>query len=81
MLEIFRRIWIGWNVLLRGIVTAQSRFLMAVTWIVGVAPVALAFKVLGRRLIDRAPADPNAATYRAERSGKPMEMDEAARMF
>lgn len=81
MLLFFRRMWVGWNGLVRGIVTAQSRVLMSVTWLVGLAPVALYLKLTGKRLIDRAPADPAAVTYRSARDGKPMDMGRAARMF
>ncbi|MFN7143411.1 MAG: hypothetical protein ACK4YP_06530 [Myxococcota bacterium] len=81
MLLFFRRMWVGWNALVRGIVTAQSRVLMSVTWLVGLAPVALYLKLTGKRLIDRAPADPTAATYRNERDGTSMDMGRAARMF
>ncbi len=81
MLELFRRMWVGWNVVVRGIVTAQSRLLMAVTWIVGLAPVALVMKAMGRRMLDRSPADPNAPSYRTTRDPKPLDMDRAARMF
>lgn len=81
MLELFRRMWVGWNVAVRGIVTAQSRILMAFTWVVGLAPVAVYLKVTGKRMLDRAPADLNASTYRTERTNGPLEMDRASRMF
>ena len=81
MLEHFRRLWLGWNVAVRGIVTAQSHFLMAITWVAGLAPVAIALKIGGRRMIDRAPADPSAPSYRSPREGRPMDMDRASRMF
>lgn len=73
--------WLGWNVAVRGIVTLQSHVLMSITWLVGLAPVALFFKLTGRRMLDRAPADPAAPTYRAERDARPMDMGRASRMF
>lgn len=81
MLELLRRLWIGWNAALRGFLTAQSRLLMTVTWIVGVAPVALVLKAMGKRQLDRAAADPNAATYGLRRADGPMDMKRASRMF
>lgn len=81
MLELLRRLWIGWNAALRGFLTAQSRLLMSITWIVGVAPVALWLRLTGRRLLDRAPADPKAATYGLRRDPRPLDMERASRMF
>jgi hypothetical protein len=81
MLERFRRMWIGWNVIVRGIVGAQSAVLMVVTWTFGLAPVAIFMRVRGTRLLDRAPADPNAATYGVAREPKPLSMERASRMF
>ena len=81
MLEPFRRMWVGWNAVVRGIVTVQSRALMTVTWVFGLAPVALFLKISGRALIDRAPADANASTHRTVREAGPMDMARAARMF
>jgi hypothetical protein len=81
MLELFRRMWTGWNAVVRGIVTAQSRLLMTVTWVVGLAPVAVYLKLTGKRMLDRSPPDAGAATYRTVREAKPLDMDRAARMF
>lgn len=81
MLELLRRLWIGWNAALRGFLTAQSRFLMAVTWIAGVAPVSIVLRLVGRRFLDRAPADRNASSYRVTRTTAPLDMKRASRMF
>ncbi|MDP2314575.1 MAG: hypothetical protein Q8P41_16855 [Pseudomonadota bacterium] len=81
MLELFRRLWIGWNVAVRGIVGAQSAVLMFVTWVVGLAPVALVMRARGKRMLDRAPADKDAATHRVTRDPTPLDMERASRMF
>jgi len=81
MLERFRRMWIGWNVIVRGIVGAQSAVLMFATWTFGLAPVAMVLRARGTRLIDRAAADPNATTHRVVREPAPLSMDRASRMF
>ncbi len=81
MLERFKRMWLGWQGVAKGIMWAQNALLMSVAYFVGLGPVALGHKLLGKQLIDRAPADLNAATYGLPRSGKPMTMDEAARQF
>lgn len=81
MLELFRRMWLGWNVAVRRIVGAQSAVLMAVTWAVGLAPVAVFMRLSGRRMLDRAPADPAATTHRVARDAAPLDMDRASRMF
>lgn len=81
MLERFKRMWLGWQGVAKGIMWAQNALLMSVAYFVGVGPVALGYKLLGKSFIDRAPADPAALTYGLPRSGKPMTMDEAARQF
>ncbi|MDP2310333.1 MAG: hypothetical protein Q8P18_30230 [Pseudomonadota bacterium] len=81
MLEVFRRMWIGWNVAVRRIMGAQSAVLMGFTWLVGLAPVAVALRLGGRRLLDRAPADPTAASHRLARDPSPIDMEKASRMF
>ncbi len=81
MLERFKRMWLGWQGVAKAIMWAQNALLMSVAYFVGVGPVAIAYKLVGKRFIDRAPADPNATTYGVVRDGKPMTMDEAARQF
>ena len=81
MLEVFRRMWLGWNVLVRKIVSGQTWILMTITWVVGMAPVAIAFKIARKPMIDRAAADPNAKTYGVARDAAPLDMKRASRMF
>lgn len=81
MLEAFRRLWIGWNVAVRGIVGAQSAVLMGFTWVVGLAPVAMVLRLRGKRLLDRAATDTTAASHRVTRDPAPIDMDKASRMF
>ena len=81
VLEVFRRMWLGWNVLVRKIVSGQTWFLMTITWFVGLAPVAIGLKLMRKTMIDRAPADPNAPTYGLTRTRGPLDMKGASRMF
>ncbi|MES2639898.1 MAG: hypothetical protein V4850_10465 [Myxococcota bacterium] len=81
MLEVFRRLWIGWNVAVRRIVGAQSAVLMGFTWLVGLAPVAIVLRLQGKRLLDRAATDPAAVSHRVVRDPAPMDMAKASRMF
>lgn len=81
MLELFRRMWLAWNRGVRGVFVVQNAVLMTVAWLVGLAPVALALRLIGRRLLDRAPADPGATTYWTPRRPAPMTMDEATRRY
>lgn len=81
MLEIFKRLWVGWNGMARHILLAQNALLMGFTYVVALGPVALWFRLSGKQLVDRGPADPKAETYWQPRSGKPMTMDEATRQF
>lgn len=81
MLEVFRRMWIGWNVAVRRIVGAQSILLMGFTWLVGLAPVALYLRLRGKRLLDRGVTDTTAASHGLARDPTPIDMDKASRMF
>lgn len=81
MLELFRRMWVAWNRGVRGIFVVQNTVLMTIAWLVGLAPIAVALKLMRRPMLDRAPADPRAQTHWRPRRGKPMRMEEAARRF
>ena len=81
MLELFKRLWIGWNDrVVRNILRAQNAVLMTVVFVLALAPVAILLRLAGRRMLDRGPA-PNSATFWQARSGKPMTMKEAARQY
>jgi hypothetical protein len=81
MLEGFRRIWMGWQGFARGILGVQNALLMGIAYFVGLGPVAIGFRLLGRRMLDNGPADPRASTYWIPRDGKPLTMEDASRPF
>jgi len=81
MLELFKRMWAGWNVGVRKLVAGQNALIMSVAYVVGLGPVALALRVGGRTMLDRAPADPSAPTYWLPRRSRASTMEEANRMF
>ena len=81
MLELFRRMWMGWQAFARGLIRNQNVVLMGIAYFVGLGPVALVSRIFGRVFLDRAPADPKAITYWTPRRPTPMTMDEAARPF
>jgi hypothetical protein len=82
MLEVFKRLWIGWNdQVVRNILRAQNFVLMSIVFIFGLAPVALALKAMRRPMLDRGSAPPGTQSYWVERDGKPMTMEQAARQF
>lgn len=81
MLRTMKVIWRRWKGLAHHLIEYQNRFLMAVVYVVAVAPVAIAFKLAGRKMLDRGPADPDAETYWIARTEPPLDMERAARMF
>lgn len=81
VLESFKRMWVAWGGFARGLLIAQNWVLMSFAYVFAIGPVALAMRLGGRRMIDRAPPEPGASSYWRPRSGKPMSMDEASRMF
>jgi hypothetical protein len=81
MLEAFKRMWIGWNVVVRGILVVQNGVLMGTAYLLGIGPVALVLKLFRRDLLDRGPAARGAASYWRRRDGKPIDMRGATRQF
>jgi hypothetical protein len=81
MLELFKRMWVGWNAGVRRVMGVQSAVLMGVAYFVGMGPVAIALRLTGRDLLDRGPAAKDARTYWKPRDGRPIDMDKAARQF
>ncbi len=81
MLELFKRMWIGWNAGVRRVMGLQSTVLMGVAYVLAVGPVSLVLRVTGRDLLDRGPARRPAASYWLKRDGKAIEMKQAARQF
>lgn len=81
MLEIFKRLWIGWNGVARGILVAQNWGAMTFAWIVGIAPVALAMRVLGVDILDRRALPEKPASHWHARTDGPLDMKRAQRMF
>ena len=76
-----KALWRTWKGLAHRIIAFQNWVLMAWVYVFAVAPVALAMKLLGRRLVRRPAIDPTAETYFEERSGGPLTMQRASRMF
>ncbi len=81
MLELFKRMWLRWQGVAGGILRAQNALLMTVAYFVGLGPVALVQRCAGHQNLDRAPAQPDAATYWIARSGHRQTMNEASRQF
>lgn len=81
VLETFKRMWLWWQGVAQGILWAQNAAVMTIAYFVGLGPVALGFRLSGRKLLDRAPPPSGAASFWVPRSGQPQTMDEAARQF
>jgi hypothetical protein len=54
---------------------------MTLAWVLAIAPAALAFRILGRDLLDRGPPAPGRTDHWHPRSDGPMDMKRASRMF
>jgi|GEM_PF-3420922 len=63
MLGLMKTIWAAWKAFTHGLVKVQSQVLMALVYFLALGPVSLFIKLSPRRRLDRAPADPEAATY------------------
>ena len=81
MLELFKRMWARQNALVRGLMKAQTAILMGVAYVVGVGPVALGFRIVGRSAIARPAPDRGASTYWISVRDRPQGMDAATRRW
>ncbi len=81
MLELLRRAWIAWGAFTRGLLRAQNAVAMTLAWVIAIAPAALAFRALGRDLLDRGPPRPDRTDHWHARNDGPMDMKRAGRMF
>ena len=81
MLELFKRLWAGWNVIVHGLMRGQSRLIMTVAYLFGIGPVALVFRVTRRTLLDRGPARPGATSHWTPRVEGEASMKDASRPF
>lgn len=81
MLSLFKRLWLGWNRGIRGLMRLQSKVIMTVAYFVGIGPVAIVFRVLGKTLLDRGPAVPGARTFWLARTDGEATMKDASRPF
>ena len=81
MLRTMKVIWGKWKGFAHRLIDWQNRILMALVYILAVAPVGLVFKLMGRRLLDRAEPEEGAASYWQERSEPALDMERARRMF
>lgn len=81
MLQLFKQMWLGWNRAVKGIFWLQNTVVMTVTFVVGVAPVAIGLKLIGKKMMDKGPPPPDAKSYWVERDPEPISMDKASRQF
>ena len=51
MIPLFKAMWRAQHAFLHGLIQTQNRILMAVTYLIAIAPVALVFKLMGKRLL------------------------------
>jgi hypothetical protein len=79
MIPLFKAMWRAQHAFLHGLIQTQNRILMAVTYLIAIAPVALVFKLMGKRLLPEVPRD--AESYWIPRDDGPLDMDRAQRMF
>lgn len=81
MLELFKRLWIGWNRGVRGLMRLQTRALMTAAYLLAIGPAALTFRLLRRSLLDRGPAPRGATTFWLARPNAEATMRDATRPF
>ena len=80
MLKLMKRVWRAWKRLAHRLISAQNFVLMALVYWLALAPVAIALKLVRKRVVDEAPPTPE-GTFWQERKSGPMDMERAGRMF
>jgi hypothetical protein len=81
MLEIFKQLWVGWNRGIRAVMRAQSKAIMTVAYFLAIGPIAVLFRLTGRTLLDRGPAQADARSFWVPRNPVEASMKDASRPF
>ena len=81
MLALHKAIWRAWKGFSHKLMAAQNAVLMAGVYLLAITPVAIFFKLTGKRLVHPPAVDPNAESYWEKRDDEPFDMDKAQRMF
>jgi hypothetical protein len=63
ILTLMKTIWRRWKRVAHGIMRAQNWFLMALTYVIAVGPVAIVLRIKHRDMTDRGLGDPDAKSY------------------
>ncbi len=79
MLSLLKTLWRGWKGFAHKLVAGQSWLLMAIAYIVAMGPASIFIKLNKERRLDRAPADPGAATYGLTVEHRPPDVRRAQR--
>ncbi len=81
MLEIFKQLWVGWNRGIRAVMRVQSQAIMAMAYFLAIGPIAVLFRLTGRTLLDRGPAQADARSFWVPRTPVEASMKDASRPF
>ncbi|MED5369756.1 MAG: hypothetical protein VX899_01965 [Myxococcota bacterium] len=81
MLALHKVIWKAWKGFSHKLISAQNAILMAAVYIFAVAPVAVVFKLIGKRLVSPPEIDPEAESYWEAKEDGRFDMEKAQRMF
>jgi hypothetical protein len=79
MLELLKGAWRGWKAGTHALVKGQSWLLMALAYVLALAPIALFFKLFRPDPLDEAPADPRAPSYGRAVVARPQDIRSAQR--
>ncbi|MCK6525030.1 hypothetical protein L6R49_26805 [Myxococcota bacterium] len=81
MLTLMKRIWRGWKRLAHHIVSAQNFVLMSVVYWFALAPVAVALKLVGKKVIAPPPEKDAQGSFWRPRAAPGYDLQRANRMF
>ena len=81
MIRFFKGLWRREKALLHGILKLQNWILMALVYVIAVAPVAVFLKLFRREMLDRSPLNPEAKSYWVEKTDGPLTLERAKKRF
>jgi hypothetical protein len=81
MVCLFKSMWRWQHAFLRAVIGLQNWVLMALVYVVAIAPVAVVMKFLHPNLLYRGESEEGRDTHWIPRDDEPMDMERARRMF
>tara|TARA_B100001250_G_scaffold343963_1_gene312807 strand:+ start:356 stop:604 length:249 start_codon:yes stop_codon:yes gene_type:complete len=81
LIRFFKGLWRREKAFLHGILKLQNWILMALVYVLAVAPVAILLKLFRHEMLDKSLPDPEAKSYWVEKTDGPLTLERARKRF